>query len=333
MYPNLKSVYKNEIIDFIYYKRAIGLKYESQCSELHLLDEHIFTSGNKKILNRDIIMSYLSLKPNERITNLCNRKAITRAFLNYLIEIKNYKNIFNEIPSTSLKGQELYIPYIFSETEISKIIYYAQNYSSHTPTNLLNTRNVISCIFTMLYCTGMRIGEICNLKVQDVDIEKGLIYIREAKNNNKRIVTMSNSLRDECYRYSLACTKVAISDIYFFDTGSLKNNGKTPTWLVYYYFRKILKKSNITHLGKGKGPRVHDIRHTFCCHSLRQLSKLDGNINGYIVYLSTFMGHSSICETQDYIWITAELFADTLEKMEAYTKCIENIYKEALNEE
>ena len=275
-------------------------------------------------------MSFLQIHENERLTNVTNKAMAIRGLLKFLKNVKHIHNIFCDIPPISTKGQESFIPYIFSDEEISKIIYHAQNYETHTPNVLPNIRNIISCAFTMLYCTGMRHGEIVNLKVQDVDISQKIIYIREAKNYNKRIVTMSDSLANECIRYCNEAKKYDLSDIYFFDTGLSKNSGKLNEKILYRYFRELLKKSDIKHLGKGKGPRLHDIRQTFCCHSLRKLSKLDGDINSYLVYLSTFMGHKSLLETQDYIWLTADLFKETLDKMQEYTNFITDIYQKSV---
>ena len=331
---NYKSCLVNEFKDYIQYRRNGGIKFINQADVLHQFDRHLIEHDyTSKVLNREIVMSFLQIHENERITNVINKATVIRGFLKFLKNVKHINNIFINIPTISVKGQEAFIPYIFSDEEISKIIYNAQNYSTHTPNLLPNIRNIISCAFTMLYCTGMRHGEIINLKVEDVDIFQKIIYIREAKNYNKRIVTMSDSLAEECKRYCKESMNYNLSDIYFFDTGSSKNDGKLNESILYRYFRELLKKSAIKHLGKGKGPRLHDIRQTFCCHSLRQLSKLDGDINAYLVYLSTFMGHKSLLETQDYIWLTAELFEETLDKMQKYTNFITDIYQEVLTNE
>lgn len=70
---------------------------------------------------------------------------------------------------------------------------------------------------------------------------------------------------------------------------------------------------------KGKGPRLHDLRVTFCCHSLRKLSEMDIGTNLYLNYLSLYMGHKSIRQTQHYLWLTYDIFDDTLNKMNKYT--------------
>ena len=237
---NYQSCLGHEIKEYIQYRRNGGIKFITATSVLHQFDRHLVERNYvSQILDREIVMSFLQIHENERITNVANKAMVIRGLLKFLKNVKNITDIFDNIPPISTKGQEVFIPYIFSDEEIAKIIYHAQNYNTHTPNVLPNIRNIVSCAFTMLYCTGMRHGEIINLKVQDVDISQGIIYIREAKNYNKRIVTMSNSLVAECIRYCTEAKKYKLSDVYFFDTGIDKNNGKLNESILYSYFRKL----------------------------------------------------------------------------------------------
>lgn len=329
------SVLAQEMDDYIRFRRAGGVKFETAETDFNTFDKYLIEKDYKsETLNRDIVMAYLSLKDGERMTNLAQRVTLIRGFVNYLKNVKKYEETFTNIPGISYKGCQEYVPYIFTEEEITKIFEGSTNCDLYKHTILPNIKNIIPCAIKMLYCTGMRVGELCNLKVEDVDIEKGLIYIREAKNYNKRIVTMSESLKKEVIRYCNESNNCKLSGVYFFDVGLSRKDGQMNSDLIYFYFRQILKKVEIKHKGKGYGPRLHDLRHTFCCHSLKKLSKLDGDINAYIVYLSTFMGHKSLRETQKYIWLTNDLFKDTNDKLESYTSFISDMYKESLiNEE
>ena len=106
-----------------------------------------------------------------------------------------------------------------------------------------------------------------------------------------------------------------------------KNNTivKVSSANVYCYFRKALKYSKITHK-KGVGPRIHDFRHTYSVMALTQLTKTEKDINTSMAYLSTYLGHKSFKETQKYIWLTPELFNETLNKMTKYSYHIKTIF-------
>nr|WP_275583026.1 tyrosine-type recombinase/integrase [Gracilibacillus alcaliphilus] len=190
----------------------------------------------------------------------------------------------------------------------------------------------MSCIFTLLYCTGMRISEVTGLKVEEVDLKQRIIHINRAKNDNLRIVTISDSLFEACSKYlEQSKTRKGVGR-YFFDSGSPHNNGQVSSQRAYIYFRRFLNMAGIEHKGKGFGPRMHDIRVTFAVHSLQKLSRMPGDINVHLMSLSTFMGHQSIYCTQEYLWLTNDLFQDTLEKMEKYTSFVSSIFDEKVGE-
>ncbi|GAB2320011.1 hypothetical protein IRB23SM22_22730 [Alkalibacterium sp. s-m-22] len=124
---------------------------------------------------------------------------------------------------------------------------------------------------------------------------------------------MSISLNVLCREYFEA--RSSIHNIYFFDSGSYKDEGKITNGQIYYYFRKILEQSNIPHRGKGEGPRLHDLRHTFAVHSLENLNRFDNHPTANIEYLSKYLGHQSVYETQNYLWLTHEVAQNMLNQM------------------
>ena len=69
--------------------------------------------------------------------------------------------------------------------------------------------------------------------------------------------------------------------------------------------------------GKGKGPRLHDLRHTFCVHSLQKLTAHGEDPYAVLPLLMTYMGHRSVQATSQYIHLSAESFPAILKQSEA----------------
>jgi len=323
-----KSYLADSIVSFIEYKVNIArCTEESFLPVMSLFDRHCINHSEKTTcLKQNTVLSFLVIGPNEKNSTVIRKSSIIRSFGKYLVAILKSKDVYI-VPSLVKRGQKTFLPYVFTHDEIAKLLYCSRNYiPKQKYTRTPNMVNCMSCIFTMLYCTGMRISEVTNLKIQDVDLEQRIIHINHAKYDNHRIVTMSNSLTKECNKYLDKTKSCKISDVYFFDTGSPYNDGRVSSRRVYIYFRRFLKAVGIQHKGRGFGPRLHDIRVTFAVHSLQKLTRLSGDINVHIVSLSVFMGHQSIYGTQDYLWLTSELFQDTLGKMEDYTSFISSIF-------
>ena len=79
-----------------------------------------------------------------------------------------------------------------------------------------------------------------------------------------------------------------------------------PLVNVYKNFRRYLEKAGIPHTGKG--PRIHDFRHTFCVNLLRRWIEEGKDLMSYMPYMKTILGHESFDETAYYLKLTSDLF-------------------------
>jgi len=91
-----------------------------------------------------------------------------------------------------------------------------------------------------------------------VNLENGILTIREAKFGKDRLIPVSKSLLDRCRKYRETVIPWAMDDDFFFmapDRTMLSPN------TVYGRFRRILWDAGIPYGGKGHGPRLHDLRY------------------------------------------------------------------------
>lgn len=321
----LISLFGPYLKDFYEYKQLCGYKYKKSESYCFLFDRY-YSSLNLKELkfSRDIIEPFLELKENERIGNQIARASFLRQFGKYLF-INNVLDNIYLIPSITKKGESEYIPYIFSNQELRDIISFIDDYKSVAKYNLLpNTINAVSTSFKILMTTGMRLGEVLNLKLSDIDLDRQIFYIKEAKNDNQRLVPFSNTIKIVIQQYLKITPFTIKNNDYLLQS---KENNQINESMIHRFFYKSLKFAGIEHI-KSKGPRIHDFRHTFAVMSLTQLQKSEKNVNLSLTYLSTYLGHKSLRETQKYIWLTPSLFNDIKNKMSDYSKFIIDIFQE-----
>ena len=92
----------------------------------------------------------------------------------------------------------------------------------------------------------------------------------------------------------------------------LPRHGRAPLTLgnVDKNFRRFLWQARISHGGRGHGPRVHDLRHTFAVNNLRSWFAAGEDVGALLPVLQTYMGHSSIADTAYYLRLTAESYPD-----------------------
>ena len=319
---NLKSVWAPHLKAFHEYKQLCGYKYESSESVINQFDKYYLSLNIDKLkLTREIIEPFLYLKENAKIATQQWKASILRQFTIYALK-NNVIDYAYQIPKISLKGEEAFVPYIFSKDELINIIKYLSEYKSKVNpgyiSQMINTTNSVTTVFKILMSTGLRLGEALNLKKENIDFDNQLFIIKEAKNNNQRMVPFSNTLKQEILTY-ISNTPFRINNTdYLFQ---IEQNRKLRSGTCGVYFRKALSSIN-----KTKGPRIHDFRHTYAVMALTKLQHDEKNINLSLSYLSDYLGHKSLKETQKYIWMTPELFEETKIKMSDYTSFIKTIY-------
>lgn len=330
---HFQSYLASSIVSFVEYKVNVdGCVPESFLPVMQRFDVHCcLHPETAPCLKQEIVLSFLDIGKTRNST--AKRVAsVIRSFGKYLVTILRFDNVY-VVPKLIKRSGKTFVPYVFTHNEMATLLKATTDYrpkQDYTVTP--NMMDCMPCIFAMLYCTGMRVSEVSSLLVDEVDLEQGLIHINHAKNDNKRIVTISSSLANICREYLEKSKESFTSGIYFFDSGSSYKQGIVSSKRIYTYFRRFLSLAGIEHKGLGYGPRLHDVRVTFAVHSLQQLSRLPGDINVHIMSLSVFMGHQSIYYTQEYLWLTGELFHDILDKMEDYTSFISDIFNEKAGE-
>jgi integrase/recombinase XerD len=331
VYTCLKDIFnsylKTIFISFVEYKVNVsGCTPESFIPVLKRFDQYCSRYPEKEIcLKAESVHGFLELQ-NVKISTLQRIECVIRSFGKYMVLVLQIQDAYI-IPHIIKSHGKTFVPYVFSLDEISALFAVADTYRltcHNKPTT--NIENGIRCIIKVLYCTGMRVSEVCYLKISDVDLKKKLININHAKNDNHRIVTISESLSKEIQRYLDESSKHNSTGKYFFDSGSTLNDGQVSSKCVYVYFRRYLKLADIEHKGTGFGPRLHDLRVTFAVHSLKKLTETVADVNACLTYLSTYMGHQSLQETQDYLWLCKDLFKSTLARMDDYTSFISEIF-------
>jgi integrase/recombinase XerD len=206
------------------------------------------------------------------------------------------------LPKGALPKPARYVPHIYTDQELAAL--FAQTdrcrYCSLVPFRHL----VMPVLFRTIYACGLRASEARLLRLDDVDITTGVLQIRDAKGGKDRQVPVSAPLRVRLADYHAQVIGRSGGDWFFPGTAgkplTLGNIDKN--------FRRFLWQARISHGGRGHGPRVHDLRHTFAVNNLRSWFTHGGDVGALLPVLQTYMGHSSIADTAYYLRLTAESY-------------------------
>jgi integrase len=307
---NFHGPFADYLQSFIAEKRALGFKYVEQERCLHEFDDLCVCYDCSSGLPKELVMAYIEKKPHWSQSTQQHKVSLARNIAIYLQNHGVSAYLCDEKSVT--KGSVNFKPYIFTREQIESIFLQADNIS---PRGSTNSDIFYPVILRMLYGCGLRISEALSVKMKDVDLLKGLLFIYDSKNHKDRVIPMDDSLTSYCKRYAEKVHTVYMDDEFFFRS---PKGGAYAKATVYQYFRKLLWKCGISHGGrKNGGPRLHDVRHTFCVHSLHQFLKNGVPHKAALPILSAYMGHSSLDSTGRYLRLTAEAFPELVAQIDA----------------
>lgn len=296
------------LIQFVQLKRSLGYKYTADADALKRFSKFTLNYTIKNhALTKELVDAWIAKKPTELDVTREKRINNIRQFAKYLTDL-GYDAY---IPFCKTKiNRNLYTPYIFTKEELSSFFTVCDAIKPHP---LSNRHLFLPAIYRLLYGCGLRISEALALKVRDVDLKTGIVIIHEAKSSKDRLTPMSSSLLHYFNGYSSKIHGASTPGDYFFIK---KDKSTIAPGTVYKSFRKLLWQSGISHGGKGRGPRMHDFRHTFAVNSLNKMVREGTDLYCALPVLSTYLGHASIAATEKYLTLTEEAYPGLLDAVD-----------------
>lgn len=233
----------------------------------------------------------LSLKTDEIRDFLYDDKVLARTRAHYLTVLNSFynylisENIINYNPTETIKLPKLAkkLPEFLTIEEVDKLL-------NINPVKIYDYRNI--AMMETLYATGVRVSELCNIKLSDINYDDCTIKIF-GKGKKERIVPINessyNALIDYINNYRPFLLKSKTSEFVFI------NNFGNPISRVGFF--KILKKL-CSDAGIQKDVSPHTLRHSFATHLL--------NNGANLRVIQQLLGHSNITTTQIYSHLSNE---------------------------
>lgn len=305
-----KSPFASSLVGFIKEKQGMGRKYICEASNLHTFDQFVIEQGfSSQIITKKIFNEWTAKRIYERDKTCENRRNVFKQFCQYII--RNGGVAYLPGTMKRCKKDKAYRPYIFTNSELEQFLN-----SVHIIKGSKKRKTVFMMLFSLLICTGMRVGEALKLERKDI-INKGknaVIIIRNAKFDKDRMIPLAENLTLQLMEY-LQCLELLFPNSSCVFPAC---HGKAySTHEVYIVFRKVLRQAGISHGGPGKGPRVHDFRHTYAVKTLRKLVLEGANIMAVIPFLCQYLGHKNTASTQIYLQFTADMFPHVMSAIES----------------
>ena len=295
--------------DYLSLRRALGFKLEWTGAEL---------ADFARMLQRetaDYITVPLALKwahrtPSAKRTSAARRLSIVRGFARYV----RAADARTELPPNSLLP---YHPkrartYLYTDEEIRSLLSTARQLS---PDDALR-RWTYYVLFGLLSVSGLRIREALDLRLNDVDLQTGVLHVQKTKMGQSRLVPLHASARQQLKRYCSRRDRYFAgrdaSDYFFVSKRGNRLDGAEVRRTFYRLSRQIgLRGANDSH-----GPRIHDLRHRFATQTLIHWYRSGIDAERRISVLSTYLGHVHVADTYWYLTACPELMGYAVKRLE-----------------
>lgn len=309
IWPHFQSAWAPLLTDHLEDKRRCGFRYQREVYHLLQLDRLFMAKDVVDIaLTEALVTEWLS-STLQKSPSTHRKRVIAIRQLALFMQRQGFKADLPPIPMSPRKELKSKAR-IFTRCEITRLFKAADELLNlpHTPLR----HRVIPELIRLLYGCGLRIGEACRLTLSDVDLDSGVLTIKQGKFNKDRLVPMAPGLQRRLQHYVRYLQHTGADDCFF-----PSPRGQYVPRSVYHIFRELLESAGIKHGGRGHGPRLHEIRHSFAVHQLENWYRSGEDLNAKLPLLATYLGHKSLVGTQAYLQFTLTLHTDIAERFES----------------
>ena len=199
-------------------------------------------------------------------------------------------------------------PHILTVAQIERILEAARAIPPIASLTPYTYRYLIGLIAT----TGLRVAEAVELR--QTDLTRDGLVIRETKFHKTRLVPITDCTRRALEHYLVLRRRIGGSDPHLF---VLSNGRSTDRSSVTRAFIELARRVGVRRVA-GRGPRLHDLRHSFAVRSLEACGSGRAAIDRHVLALSTYLGHASLSDTYWYLEATPVLTRQIADAAEAF---------------
>jgi integrase/recombinase XerD len=220
------------------------------------------------------------------------------------------------LPTTLPRFPPQQTPYIYSTSELQRLL---------DATSVLESAQsrlqapMFRTLILLLYGSGLRVSEALGLSMRDVDLEHGIITVRDSKFFKTRLVPIGPKLTVELTTLTDRRRRLRMPDgedsgFFASRTGALWNYPRVIT-----LFQRVRRAAGIEcPPGELRPPRMHDLRHTAAVHRVIAWYRSGQDVQRLLPQLATYLGHVEISSTQRYLQMTPELLQQASQRFARY---------------
>jgi integrase len=297
------SSLRDSLIQYVAIRRALGTQLREPAVTLGYFVEFLEREGAEFITTALALRWAMEPERVQRAT-WARRLTMVRRFATWLSAVDPR----TEVPPRRLLEvrRRRKKPHIFTDEETVRLMAEASRLPS--PTGMRALTNVT--LIGLLAATGLRPGEALALDISDVDLQNGILAIRQTKFGKSRFVPVEDSTRAALQHYAERRDQLwprRPSEAFLVSERGIRLHGCTARRTLAKLSCAIGLRAAAGHRRIGRGPRLQDFRHSFATRRLVEWYRAGLDVERELPKLATYLGHVDVGHTYWYIEAVPEL--------------------------
>ena len=304
-----KSIVAPYIEGVLEEKHSHGYSYKSEELILNRFDEYCAKNNLETLeISRGFLSKWLERSETEGEFNRGKRISCVRQLLLFMASC----GIHVYIPHDFCHFKKA-LPHIFDPDEITEFFCVVDSYQNTARHSRYELRmaNEYSLLFRWYCCCGLRNNEAAGIKVENVDLDKGILTILDSKGSKDRLVYLPDDLRKSSEKYFEYLTdELGYTPKWFFPGKDPRK--ALPNTTVDSVFSRFWNSTKYNSCNNR--PIVHDFRFTFVVMRMNLWAENDLDLQVMLPYLSRYLGHKSTSETLYYYYLVHDAYKNIIKK-------------------
>ena len=283
--------------DYLTERRALGFDLRIPGDQITAFARFVDGAAHTGPLTTRITLDWVQGQAKHAVPfSWARRLDVLRPFARYLTRL----DPATEFPQTAIFGRShrRLAPHIYSEQEICDLLAAARRLAPHGRLRPATYET----IFGLIAATGLRLSEALHLQCGNVDLDQGVLTVRNTKFRKSRHVPMHATAVAALDRYMAVRARHGATnrDSFLFLSSS---GGPLPTRTIHWVFQKLRAELGWTARGAYAHARIHDLRHTFICRRVQLWHEHGADIDNAMAALSTYVGHAKVSDNAEVLVI------------------------------
>src|SRR5262249_50150762 len=297
---------RSALEQYLSMRQGLGYKYQHQARRLAQFVAFMEKRKATTITTK-LAMTWATLPP-DRHASWALRLTDVRGFARHVANTDRRTEV---PPAGLLPPLRRAKPHVYSDTQINALLAAAL---ALPPANGLR-RWTYHCLFGLIAVTGLRLSEVIGLQRSDVDVDDGVLTVRQSKFGKSRLVPLHPTTREALLSYAErrdAHLGPRCGSHFFV----AERGGRLLHQYVHRVFWHLSREIGLRRPSDHTGPRVHDFRHGFAIRTLLGWYRKGIDVERQLPVLSTYLGHAYVRDTYWYLSACPELMGEAARRLD-----------------